>query len=124
MGDWSAEPWGCDEAADWFHHIWKGCDFSILTGEIMNFDPLQERYDSVRAACYLLQTLGIVYVWPARHGSELKPLLEKSIAILTNMIAPPSDDWGYLEMCGNDPAIIPAVESQIIALRTRLRDLA
>ena len=78
----------------------------------------------MRAACYLLQTLGMVYIWPARHASELKPLLEGAIAILTNMIAPPNDDWGYLEMCGNDPAIIAAVENQIIALRTRLRDLA
>ena len=58
MGDWGAEPWESDEAADWFHRFWK-CGFSILVDEIRNFDPRLEGYDSVRAAAYLLQTLGI-----------------------------------------------------------------
>lgn len=87
MGDWSVEPWGSDEAADWFHRFWNGGGFPALIGEIRDFAPRQEQYDSVRAACYLLQTLGVVYVWPAKYGAELKPLLEQAIVILSNMIA-------------------------------------
>ena len=123
MGDWSAEPWGCDEAADWFHCFWKGCDFTMLIEEIRNFDPREERYDSVRAASYLLQTLGIVYVWPAKYGSELRPLLEEAITILNNLIAPPNEDWGYLEMCGDEEKVISSVREQISELTMRLRAL-
>ena len=122
MGDWGAEPWDNDEAADWFHRFWK-CGFSILIDEIKNFDPRLERYDSVRAAAYLLQTLGIAYVWPSEHHTVLKPLLNDAISILTNMINPPSDDWGFLDMCSNNPDVIKSVENQIDALRKRLSQL-
>lgn len=124
MGDWSAQAWGNDEATDWFQRFWQQADFSVLIDEISNFDPLEERYDAVRAASYLLQTLGIVYVWPVRHGDILKPLLEKAIAILSDMIAPPDEDWGFLEMWGHDAEVIAAVNSQIEALRARLGELA
>lgn len=123
MGDWSREPWGNDEAADWFHVFWKNSDFSLLINEIENFSPEEERYDSVRAACYLLQTIGIVYVWPVRHMDILKDLLIKSISILTNMLNPPNENWGFLDMWGNDPEVIKAVESQIEILRVRLSEL-
>lgn len=123
MGDWSKEPWGNDEAADWFGLFWKNSDFSLLINEIDNFSPKEERYDSVRSACYLLEVLGIVYVWPSQHMDILKKLLSKAISILENMITPPTDDWGFLDMWGSDPEIIKAVELQIEVLRTRLADL-
>jgi hypothetical protein len=124
MGDWNAQPPGNDEAADWFQRFWKKSDFSILVDEIRNFDEREERYDSVRAASYLLQTLGIVYVWPAEHREELKPLLREAISILTKMIDPPNGDWGFLDMWGNSADVIEAVKEQIIALRVRLSELA
>ena len=123
MGDWGAEPWDNDEAADWFHRFWKR-GFATLIDEIRNFDPRRQRYDSVRAAAYLLQTLGIAYVWPSEHLAELKPLLTNAIAILTNMIDPPSDDWGFLDMSANNPDVIKSVENQIDVLRGRLSQLA
>ena len=124
MGDWNTQPWANDEAADWFHRFWQQPDFSLLINEIRNFDPRAERYDSVRAASYLLQTLGIAYVWPVQHGDLLKPLLQEAITILSHMTDPPDDDWGFLDMWGNDPDIIQAVESQINALTLRLNELA
>ena len=48
----------------------------VLIEEIENFDETKETYDSFRAAAYLLQTLGIVYVWPAEYLNELKKLLD------------------------------------------------
>lgn len=123
MGDWSSEPWGNDEAADWFHMFWKNSDFSLLINEIENFSPEDERYDSVRAASYLLQTIGIVYIWPVRHMDILKDLLIKSISILENMLNPPNEDWGFLDMWGGDIEVIRSVESQIVMLKKCLSDL-
>ncbi|WP_028601576.1 hypothetical protein [Ottowia thiooxydans] len=123
MGDWSTKPWGCDEAADWFHRFWTKGGIAVLIREFEEFDERQEKYDSIRAASYLLQTLGITFVWPVDHSDELEPLLRKAILILKNMIDPPTDDWGYLEMCGNDPGAILAVKEQITALQDRLSDL-
>ena|SRR3974390_175731 len=122
MGDCGPQPWENDEAADWFHRFWKG-GFSVLIGEIRNFDPRRERYDEVRAAAHLLQSLGIAYLWPSEHGAELKPLLNEAISILTKMINPPSDEWGFLDMWSNDPDVIKSVENQIDGLKGRLSQL-
>jgi hypothetical protein len=100
MGDWGPEPWESDEAADWFHTLWRRCDFSVLVDEIMNFDERKERYDSFRAASYVLQTLGNPYMWPQEHTSILKDLLDKSISVLEDMINPPNDAWGFLKCVG------------------------
>lgn len=124
MGDWGAEPWQNDEAADWFHKFWKNTDFNFLINEIKKFDPKEERYDSLRSAAYLLQTLGITFVWPVNYSDELKPLLIKTISILQNMIDLSDDDWGFLDMWGDDPNVIESVQKQIEILKTRLNDLA
>lgn len=71
----------------------------------------------------MLQTLGIVYVWPVQHSDVLRPLLQEAIIILSSMIDPPNDDWGFLDMWGNDPDVIAAVHSQIEALELRLSEL-
>ena len=123
MGDWSFKPWGTDEAADWFHMFWKTKDVQLLIDEIENFDPRAERYERLRAAAYLLQSLGIVFVWPAEHGDRLKPLLTKTIAILENFLAPPDRDWGFLDMWGNEPGVVEAVKEQIAVLKERLADV-
>ncbi|WP_321850630.1 hypothetical protein [Pseudomonas paraveronii] len=124
MGAWNFKPWENDEAADWFQQFWKQQDFSVLINEIYQFDPLEERYDAFRAACYLLQTLGNAYIWPTTYLEELKPLIEKALSILTKMITPPSADWGFLDMWGNSPDVIAAVEEQIYALKICLSELA
>jgi hypothetical protein len=123
MGEWSADPWGTDEAADWFHRFWTQGQFSVLIDEIKNFDPKQERYEGIRAASYLLQVLGIAYVWPAEHLGLLRELLERAIRILKNMIDPPSKDWAYLEMSDRPEEFVVAVRDQIAALERRRRDL-
>jgi hypothetical protein len=124
MGDWGKEPWNNDEAADWFHKFWKNSDFSVLIDEIENFNETEERYDSFRAASYVLQTMGNPYIWPAKHRQILKDLLDKSISILEKMINPPNDDWGFLDMWGNDPGVIESVRKQIAELRVRRSEIA
>ncbi|ACZ08179.1 Uncharacterised protein [Sebaldella termitidis] len=123
MGDWSYEPWGNDEAADWFGKFWKNGKFIVLIDEIENFDEREERYDSLRAAAYLLQTLGVVYIWPVEYLNKLKPLLDKTIIILNNMINPPDENWAYLEMGGDKEKLMQAVKEQIDILKERRKDI-
>jgi len=124
MGDWSFAPWGTDEAADWFARFWRGEGVAPVLEEIERFDPREQRYESLRAAAYLLQTLGIAYVWPADRLPSLKPALDKAIAILENFLAPPDGDWGFLDLWSHDPGAVAAVEEQIAALKVRRRVLA
>jgi hypothetical protein len=119
MGDWGSRPWENDEAADWFHIFWKQCDISVLVDEINNFDEKQERYESFRAASYVLQAFGNPYMWPEQHKEILNDLLDKSIDVLEKMINPPNDDWGFLDIWGNSQKILDSVRDQINQLRIR-----
>jgi hypothetical protein len=119
MGDWGLRPWENDEAADWFHIFWKKSDISVLVHEINNFDEKQERYESFRAASYILQTFGNPYMWPEQRKAILKDLPDKSIDVLEKMINPPNYDWGFLDMWGNRQKIIDSVRDQINQLRIR-----
>jgi hypothetical protein len=39
------------------------------------------------------------------------------------MIEPPSDDWGFLDMWGNDPLVIASVRRQIEELKKRRSEI-
>ncbi|WP_218171054.1 hypothetical protein [Pseudomonas yamanorum] len=56
--------------------------------------------------------------------AELKPLIQHAISILTQMIDPTNEDWGFLDMWGGSADVIKAVEEQVDALKTRLGELA
>ena len=45
MGDWSFEPWGTDEAADWFARFWKSKD--IAPAVEAQIAALQRRLDKL-----------------------------------------------------------------------------
>lgn len=124
MSAWNYSPWDNDDAADWFQQFWKQKDFTLLIGEIKAFDPKEPSYDTFRAACYLLQTLGNPYVWPAEHLDELKSLIGHAISILTKMINPPSKQWYFLDIWEGADEIIKSVQVQIDALEAQLRELA
>lgn len=124
MGDWGAEPWSNDEAADWFHRFWKGGGISLVVSEINDFDTNRGSYDSFRAASYVLQAFGNPYMWPTDVRSDLNDLIDRSIHVLTYMIEPPSEDWEFLEMCENDQKVIASVRRQIEALERRRSDIA
>lgn len=124
MGAWSVEPWGNDDAADWFGNFWQGKDFSPLVELIENFNPTEETYSEFRAACYLLEALGRPYVWPSEHLDNLRPLLTKAIEILENMVNPPDENWFFLSEWDEDPEMIDSLEKQIDNLRKNLNLLA
>ncbi len=113
MGDWGAQPWDSDEAADWFQRFWKQ-GWSLVEQEVEEFDPAQERYDSLRAAAYVLATFGGVYTAPTSMREKLPGLIDKSESRLYDLLQ--SSD--FADIYGNDPDVRVNIESQIAALRS------
>ncbi|ECC2280935.1 hypothetical protein I1B09_002090, partial [Listeria monocytogenes] len=56
------------------------------------------------------------YIWPVDYYEDLDKMVEKLINLLTLMIEPDSD---FLDMWGNNPEIIIAVQKQIDVLKKR-----
>ena len=121
MGDWSKEPWGNDEAADWFGRYWNGGGIDLVIRDITDFSPESELYDSIRAACLVLECFGSAYAWPVERLEEREDVLRRAIEILENMLSVPSAEWGFLDMWANDPGVIDSVRKQIDKLEGYMR---
>ena len=119
MGDWSKEPWGNDEAVDWFARFWKHNDLTLAVNEVVDFDPAHEKFDALRAACYVLICFGHVYTWPTNMLSQRGEILLQAVNLLEKMIDT-NDEWGFLDMWGNDAKIIQSVQFQIDSLHVLL----
>ena len=120
MGDWSKEPWGTDEAADWFGRYWNGGGIPLVLKTIHEFAPEAEQYEAVRAACMVLGCFGSAYAWPSAHLEERLPALLQAITLLTHMLNPPDDAWGFLDMWNHDEAVMKSVEQQIAVLNQHI----
>ena len=99
MGDWGYKVYENDEAADWFASFWESKDFDLLAQEVEQFDPSEENYDTI---------------------DRLYPTIQATLVILQNMLTPPNDTWGFLDMWGEDPGIVREVEQQIRDLQELL----
>jgi hypothetical protein len=115
MGAWGFEPWENDEAVDWFD--WFFGDLDVNARIRQAFDG-ENNHDEVRAACFLLGTLGRTYVWPG-DLDELKGLLDEGIARLQRMIDPDGPDHYYLESWGAPDELEKSVKAQIRELWAR-----
>ncbi|MEJ5998772.1 DUF4259 domain-containing protein [Corynebacterium sp. H130] len=109
MGAWGAKPWENDHAADWFHAVFEGID---IDAHIDHAFECYDNYEEIRAACYLLEVLGVPYIWPGKLD-RLQEHIDTGIDLLTQMIAPDSD---FLELWDNDPRLIDEIKEQIEAL--------
>jgi hypothetical protein len=115
VGVWSVQPWGNDEAADWFASFFRDLDIDALRAAFKYYDAWGE----IRAACYVLQSLGYGSVWPTDRLEDLKELLDLGIAHLEKMLNPPDQSWDYLELWGHDPEVIAALQQQLSELQER-----
>lgn len=113
MGVWGSAPWDSDTAADWFSEFFEGVDVAQRIGDALQYD---DDYDKIRAACYLLATLGRTYVWPG-DLDRLDELLEQGIELLTEMLEPDSE---FLELWEDEPEVIEAVRAELAELEDRL----
>ena len=120
MGDWSAAPWDNDEAADWFERYWNGGGMDLVLRTIHGFRADTEQYDAVRAACVVWACFASAYAWPYAHLEQRLPTLQAAIVLLQNMLQPPSEEWGFLDMWGNNAVVVAAVEEQIRQLQLHI----
>ena len=115
MGAWGVEPWDNDTAADWFGELFESLDVDKIQRAIED----EEDYDTIRAACFVLATLGRVYVWPADRLDELKTLLDTGIEHLTSMVEPSQKNLDFLEQWENNPEVVESINRQIEELKAR-----
>ena len=121
MGDWGYKAYENDEAADWFTRFWESKNFDLLQSTAANFDPRNENYDEIRASAHVLVCFGSPYACPSDFLDKLQPTIQKVVAILENMINPPSDEWTFLEIWESSPEIIAEVRRQIAELKEHLK---
>jgi len=121
MGAWGDEPWGNDLAADWFASFFDGVDFDTrMTSALDDFDI--DEYDRVRAASYILQVLGRVYVWPG-DPDKLYAHLQRALSHLSNMVDPAHELFKAIcEMCGEDADVFASIKAQIREIEARLSE--
>ena len=121
MGDWGYKAYENDEATDWFARFWESKNFDLLQSTAANFDPRNENYDEIRAVGHVLICFGSPYACPSDFLDKLQPTIRKVVAILENMIDPPSDEWAFLEIWESSPQIIDEVKRQIAELKEYLK---
>jgi len=115
MGAWGASPWDSDGAADWFTEFFEDIDVDARIAAALEYD---DEYDQIRAACYMLNTIGRIYVWPG-DLEKLEELLGRGIELLAAML---ESDSEFRELYEEDDAVIEAVEKELADLKERLAD--
>jgi hypothetical protein len=109
MSAWGHEPWDSDDAADWFSELITA-KFVKQIALALRKDP-QDEYETIRAACYVLNVLGQTYIWP---GDKLKPQLQAAIKSLRKVL-----ESGVLE----DRKIVSKVRKELKSLEQRLQSI-
>ena len=107
MGMWAFEPWGNDEAADWFGDFMDSTQLRKEWLKGIKADPV-ESPGVVRAAAALFVMLGRVYVWPIKTFDED---LELTIASLAGLV----EAGEYAE----PPELVAAIEQEVAELKSR-----
>lgn len=115
MGAWGSSPWDSDGAADWFTEFFEGIDVDSRIEAALEYD---DEYDQIRAACYMLNTIGRIYVWPG-DLEKLEEHLERGIKLLTAMLKPDSE---FRELYEEDDEVIEAVGQELEDLKERLAE--
>ncbi len=120
MGAWGTEPWDNDSAADWFSDAFEGIDIDAKIEKALKY--FYDNYDEVRAAAYLLDVLGVSYIWPG-DLDKYDGFVNSALEILRAMIDENSDDkqMDFLGLWDNDPEVIESVKKQIKNLEKRVR---
>lgn len=87
MGSWGPEPWDSDGASDWFAELFAHSDIEQRVLRTLALDP-EDRFEEMRAACYVVMTLGRTYIWPGeRLGAVLAATRRALIALLESSYA-------------------------------------
>ncbi len=113
MGAWGTKLWENDDAADWFSSFFDGID---VGSRIKATLEVEDEYDEIRAACYMLSALGRTYVWPG-DLVVLDELLERGVQLLSAMLEPGSE---FRELWEDDEEVLADVAQELADLQNRL----
>jgi hypothetical protein len=108
MGAWGKEPWDNDGAADWYGELFDATGLAKRVEKALQGDP-DDSHEEIRAAAYVLISLGRNYIWPV---DELDRHLQLAISKLEAV-----RDLEIYE----DADFTETIEGEIAALRERLR---
>ena len=112
MGAWGTAAWENDGADDWFSDTFDATGLARRVEETLNGDP-EDEHEEIRAAAYLLVTLGRVYIWPVED-------LERHLALAASKL----EAIRELEIYQEVPEFVAAIDAEIAALRSRLKPRA
>ena len=108
MGAWGEAAWENDGAADWYADMFEATGLARRVEETLNGDP-DDEHEEIRAAAYLLVSLGRNFIWPV---DDLDRHLALAISKLEYIRA--------MDIYQEAPGFAEAIDSEIGALRSRL----
>ena len=108
MGAWGKEPWENDAAADWFGDVMDNSGLPLMVEAALVLDA-EEHHEDIRAAAYVLLSLGRTFIWPVEKLDEhLKLAIQKLREVAAMEI--------YAEA-----GFAPVIEKEIAELESRVR---
>jgi len=102
MGAWGEDAYENDTAGDWFDYTFEKAKLSWHVQKALNSDYVEEQ----RAAAYLLEHLGKVYIYPTDE-------LEKHLALAIIRLEDLLDDEEWIDSWRSKIRIKRAVQKQI-----------
>lgn len=119
MSAWGYQVWEYDDAIDWIQNLFEGIHIDEKIDKAFQYSDV---YGEIRAACYILSTLGrSKNIWPG-DPDRLVEHIEKGLSRLRPMIDPDSES-DFMALSDSDPEMIAAVEKEILALETVYNEL-
>ena len=107
MGAWGKAPWDNDGAADWFSEVMENSRLPLMVEAALALDA-EEHHEDVRAAAYVLVSLGRPFIWPDKLDAHLKLAIEKLRQIAAMEIY-------------SEAGFAPVIEQEIAKLESRLK---
>jgi hypothetical protein len=109
MGAWGTAAWENDRAADWFGDTFDVTGLAKRVEEALSGDP-EDDHEEIRAAVYMLATLGRVYIWPVHD-------LDRHLALAISKL----EAIRELEIYHEAPEFVEAIDEESGVLRSRLK---
>lgn len=106
MGAWGEGPLENDTALDFMYHLDK-----LPMSDVIDLGLNSKDYDEIRAACWLLEKLDVVFDYCNKKPAQAQCAVKKLSEIATD------NEW--LDRWTNKKAIHTSVMAQIVALSGR-----
>ena len=109
MGAWGEAAWDNDGAADWYGDLFDATGLAKHVEAALNLDP-EDSAEEIRAAAYLLVTLGRVYIWPVGD-------LDRHLGLAIEKLESIKALGEYQEV----PEFVAAIDEELAVLRSRIK---